>query len=270
MISKTDFSSIYNEVDTALKESFAKAYQQSKKTGGFICFLADGNYHNQFEGTKLNPNVIDYSLDIIRDKNRLEYLQEFLNDRYNFEKKQTVDTSTSITNELMIYTHIWESKPFLRTLKRLADLSNYGNYQWSVEVPDNTKYTFIRDFKEAFNDNNLLIGEIINKSFNSSLRNAFAHSEYTFEYQKNTIKCLNYKNESWAIDSLTYDEWTKRFCYSFLLSFQLHNIKQYFRKNIVDLYKTNEFEILLPLKDKTFSKEIIVYKEKNDLFSFKK
>jgi len=269
MISKNDFDYIYSEVSDAIKETFAEAYNESNKTNDFICFLANGNYLRIYENTRWNPNIVDYSLDIIRDKNRLEYLRNFLNDKYNFKENRTFDTNDSITNELMIYTHIWESKPFLKTLKRLFGLIDTGRYLWDVEVPDYSKHKFIRDIKESFNGKNMRLGKIIGKGYNSSLRNAFAHSEYTFEYKENTIKCLNYKGERWEIDSISFKDWTKIFCYSFILSFELHNYKQLLRSKIEEFYKKNEFEIDLPQKNKALAKEIIVYNSEQDKFRFK-
>lgn len=220
MIRKEEFRQIKFEVDTAIEEAFQFAKQNESNENDYVLFLGNAEYIEKYVGTNVNPHVVDYRVNGYRDEERLKFLVEYLNNAYSFHAENTMDSKTSITIELMIYTHIWESKPFLRQLKKLANLCNSENYDWNVEVPDYTKHTFIRQqIRDIFGVKGLKIETVISKGYHSSLRNAFAHSEYVFDMNRPELILTNYKGENWEIDKITYDDWTTRFCYSFLLSY---------------------------------------------------
>lgn len=268
MISKTEFDKIYREVKEAIDECFQSMAKAPQDSTCIISYLANGDYACELEKSDLNPYVVDYTLNELRDQDRLEFLTEYLNENYTFKEKQTSDSKTSITMELMIYSHIWESEPFLKDLKRIASLANSGTYLWKVDVPDFTKHTFIREIRESLEGNKLKLAEVIKKGFSSSVRNAFAHSAYTFQYGTNRITFLNYKGKEWEIKELNFDEWSTRFCYSFILSFLLYKSKRYFRTNIVETFETDVFDVNMPTKDGENGVYRIKYEKDRDMFHF--
>ena len=82
----------------------------------------------------------------------------------------------------MIYSHIWESKPFLKSLYRLGHGLKGENYHWKLTVPTKIKHLFITaNIRDIFSESNSKLADIIQLSYHSSLRNAFAHSDYYFE-----------------------------------------------------------------------------------------
>ena len=151
---------------------------------------------------------------------------------------------------MMIYTHIWESKPNLKKLYRLSRLVNQEGYVWDSSniVPDYCKRDFIKGIREKFDEKGNQIGEFIKKGYHSSLRNAFAHSEYSFfmtgDYD---IKLLNYreKDSSWALKGVAFDEWSERFVYSILLCYYLNHY-HYSRKEIIEAIRRDTFMIEYP------------------------
>lgn len=60
-------------------------------------------------------------------------------------------------------------------------------------MPDYSKRDLIKGIRKKFDKNNNPIGKFIKNGYHSSLRNAFAHSEYSFFMTGDYgIKLLNY------------------------------------------------------------------------------
>jgi hypothetical protein len=233
MITREEFKKIHLEVKNAIRDAFIFAHQNSLNKNDFVQFLAHSEYIESLEKTQINPYIIDYTEHRHRDAFRLNHLARYLNDAYTFKNGQTEDSDDNFARELMIYTHIWESKPFLRQLRRLALLTNSEEYGWIVDVPDSSKRNFIKEqIREIFDEKKIPLGEVIKKGYHSSLRNAFAHSEFYFDDYSSQIILTNYKGENWEIQKISYNNWTKRFCYSFLLSYEFESMFQEARKNL--------------------------------------
>lgn len=75
-----------------------------------------------------------------------------------------------------------KKQPLLKKLYRFAHLANSESYHWKVVVPDMSKHDFIRnEIRQVFDDKGNPIAATIRNGFHTSLRNAFAHSEYSFD-----------------------------------------------------------------------------------------
>jgi len=218
MILKKDLEILSYNIEKYVIEAFQKAKINSTNND-YILFLANAHYDNTKEKSILNPYVLNYKPDENHDKFRLNILLDYANSHYSQNSFNTMDSEASVTFELMIYTHLWESKPFLKQFYRLSALIDGLEYQWKVLVPDSPKYKCIRSIKESFERSNIKLANIITGSYNSSLRNAFAHSEYTFSNFKNEIILKNYKGKPYEIDRISLNDWTVRFCNSFLLAY---------------------------------------------------
>jgi len=270
MIKIERYKEINDEIIKSIKNTFNDLCENSLQE--FILFLANAEYVKEYEGTKLSPYTIDYRLDIMKDTTRLEFLVAFLKSHYSFPcsiKKIKYDFYR-MNLELMIYTHIWESKPYLKKLYRLSKLVNEKKYEWKCEIPDMSKHDFIRNVvRKNFENQKNDISEIIEKGFHTSLRNAFAHSEYGFDTMNgnNRIVLLNHKGKSWELKEISFDEWSERFVYSALLSYHLLNFS-FKRKEIIKSKLSNKFTIKIPsIVEK---EENIIYKESSDEFLFER
>lgn len=260
MIRKNDFKrlndQIAKEVENALKEA-----KEKSSDNNFLLLLCNAQYVKHMKEIGDNPYVVDYSPDIRHDSYRLNVLMEYLNSHYSFNAENTVDSHLSITFELMIYTHMWESKPFLRKLFRFTELTNGLPYSWDKKVPDYKKHEFVNKIKQMFENANLEIAKIIESTYNSSLRNAFAHSEYNFGLDTNKIFLTNYKGKSHEIDKLSFDEWTERFCKTFLLGFYFQDFLNKERNSLKD---NHPYSVKLKEKNGDNKKgELIFDKERN-------
>lgn len=264
MICKHDFQKLEDQVQLYLKNAIERAKKESKNND-FYLFLSNAQYIESLKENGSIPYVIDYHPDKRHDSFRLNVLMEYLNAYYSFNSYNTVDSFMSVTFELMIYSHMWESKPFLKQFFRFAQLTNGLDYSWNVDVPDMTKYEFIKKIRIMFEKVNLKIAEIIQSSYNSSLRNAFAHSEYNFGHGTQKIFLTNYKGKSsYEIESLTFDEWTVRFCKSFLIGYHFQNLIYAERIKIKD---NKEYNVILRDRNGTKKNGLLLYDKQKDSFS---
>lgn len=250
MIRREEFRQLRFKIERSISKSFNKA----KNNSDFVLLLCDAHYSEKLKGTNTNPYVINPFEDGYFDRERVKILLDYAKHQYSFlDKENTSDSKSFITIELMIYTHLWESKPFLRMLRNLLNLCEGKRYDWNIKVPDFKKYKFIIEIKDGFKDLNMGINNIIDNSFHPSLRNAFAHSEYAFNRHSPKIELLNYKDKdkSWALKEITFDDWTQRFCNSFLMNCeimkQIDNAKKSINKERILLRKDNgkEFQKLI-------------------------
>lgn len=270
MITKQDFTVIDTEVRDAINEVLDKL--KNSYPNDYVLFLARGEYMAHLES--VTPKVLPYTIEAneerYKDDTRFSFLTAILNQCYSFppDVQQTEDIPFQMNVELMVYTHIWATKSFLKELYRLAHLANGEEYNWNVAIPDMGKHDFIRnDIRTTFDKTSTKMGDVIKKSFHTSLRNAFAHSEFYFNTMnnRNHIVLDNYGGAQWELKSISFDDWSKRFVYSALLSFYLLKLAIERKKKIVEDFNTNEFVIKVPLsKTKT-----IVYDNKSGWFNFK-
>lgn len=272
MITKQDFILINKEVLYSVEEAF-KFLKNNCVDHNYILYLADAEYKEQFKSphSKLNPYAIDNGEEKYKDESRINFFINFMQTFYSFRKNQneTIDNESKITVELMIYTHIWESKRFLKQLFRLASLASGKSYEWNVVVPEMHKHIYIReDIRNVLKSNSLRIATTISKGFHTSLRNAFAHSEYYLDSRHKYIHLDTYKGGAWDMSEISYDEWTKRFLYTALLSYHFLNVKFVKRKSLPVDFGKDEFLIIHPSNERKSKAINIYYNNEFDSFSF--
>lgn len=114
MITREVFSAIDSEIKDTIQDTLNRLRKSNQSN--YVLFLADGEYRKEYDNqkNKLNPNVIDDRIDRYNDETRLTFLSNSLSAFYAFPNSQlsTDDNEQRLHIELMIYTHIWESKPF--------------------------------------------------------------------------------------------------------------------------------------------------------------
>lgn len=224
MISQKNLKDLAPVIEKAVGDVFKVARNNEANSNDFVLFL-----NNAYKLEKTNKGYSPYCLgpgiDRIFDKDRNEFVKDFLELEYYYEQEynkteneKTKEKMKKITThlELMIYTHAWESIPNLKDLKHIANLVNSEEYNWEIEIPKYGKYNFItNEIIGVFIEHDLEIADIISKSYHSQLRNAFAHSQYTF-FQKG-IRLGNFEGEDWQKESISYKEWEERFIKTILL-----------------------------------------------------
>jgi hypothetical protein len=273
MITKNRFAEIDLEVKTCLNQVFD--FMKVNFEMNYVLLLAEGEYWGHYSkmGCNLNPFVIDSRMDRYKDETRLTYLTEFLTQHYSFENgsQEVEDILYRMHNELMVYAHIWESKPFLKKLFRISSIVAGKEYDWHVDVPDMSKHEFIRDvIRPKFEKELPCMVEIMKKGFHTSLRNAFAHSEYSFDTMNNhkRIWLDTYTGKSWDIQEISFDEWSERFVYSSLFCYHTLSINYKRRRTLIEDLGKNEFEIDHPNSRGAKDKVKIKYDKEHDNISF--
>lgn len=273
MITRQKFAEIDSEVAASIQQTLDRI--KEKRQDNYVLFLADGEYKKEYDNQQnpVSPFVIDDRRDKNKDQTRLSFLSNFLETFYSFPSSQnnTDDNEHRLHMELMIYSHIWESKPFLKKLYRLSHLDNNEEYDWNVTVPDMGKHDFIRnDIRNVLDKNQNPLATVIKKGFHTSLRNAFAHSEYSFNTRgaNKSISLHNYNGQEWELQDISFDDWSERFVYSALLSFYLLRWTHIKRIALTTDLGTDTFTIKHPTKSGGINNINITYTKEYDSFNF--
>ena len=75
---------------------------------------------------------------------------------------------------MMIYSHLWESVYFLKSLYRLTNILTGKGYKWNVTIPEYKRHNFIVDeIINPLKQKDSKLGAIIEKGYCSIIRNAF-------------------------------------------------------------------------------------------------
>ena len=274
MITINEYRIIDEHVKNSVKEAFEFAKINSLEHD-YVLFLANGEYHKEYDGAKrlVNPFTIDNRLDNYKDETRNHFFIEFMKSYYSFfdGALQTDDNEFRISIELMVYSHVWESKPFLKQLYKLAKLCAKNSYPWDVSIPDMSKHEFIRTkIRDSFSKSGLDISNVISSGFHTSLRNAFAHSEYTIDLKNKRIVLDTYKSHlNWDIREITLNDWTIRFVNTALLTYYFMKEKHHRRINIVKDLGKSTFNIIHPINKNKFTTRQLCYESSIDSFYFK-
>jgi len=260
----------FKDIDTEVQLAVDQTLDHIQKTNqNYILLLAHGEYMSM--PSRFNPYGIDATEDTRFDETRRTFFVNFMGAAYSFENGSSIVSDlNSIQLELMIYCHIWESRPLLKVLYRIMVLASGGNYPWNVTVPRQGKEDFLRnDIRQGLLDlKPPLLGNIIKNGFHSSLRNAFAHSDYYFSLRSREIRLTNFGGKAWELNMITFHEWAIKFAYSSLLSHHLLNKLHERRTRLVHDFNKDEFLIIHPISSNRFKATKIKYDQDHDLFSF--
>jgi hypothetical protein len=268
MITAKKFIEISNEVKALIDGALYQLFLDYSED--YVLFLASGEYDKQIAQNKtlnLSPYIIGgHNLDNYYDYTRLSFLCKFLNKYYSFENnKDLLDDEFRMNIEFLIYTHIWEAKPYLKRLYRLANLLCAKEYEWHVKIPGFGKSDFIKNkIAKPFNTAKCPLDKIITDNYNTDLRNAIAHSDYQINERS---KKINYKSKT-ALCSTTFDDWSTYFAYSICLSYYFTDFVTKRRKWIIQDWGKNSFTIKIPFSDGEIKHTCIKYDIKRDDFEF--
>ena len=263
MIWKNEFNRINIIVEKAVKE----IYQKIERSPNYIPFLAFGDYIEENKKTETGPYVIDNRTDGFKDDAWLRVLMTFLNSSYSFSYENTSDSKESIFLETMLYLHIWESRPYLRFLKRITNLISNDEYLWKLKVNDSSKSVFLEQkILPDLEKQNLMIVDIIKKGYVKQVRDAIAHNEYWHNLASPEIIFENYKPNPKRIEKLHYNEWTEIFVHTFLLAYHMRNYFELQKKNLNDEKCKTGFEVNLITRENNKVDGLIFYNKDKNIF----
>jgi hypothetical protein len=147
-----------------------------------------------------------------------DYLKEF---EWEPDKQKRIDAlldieETTIQLEMLVYLKFWESNSIIKKLYQLARLINKESYDWYFKISESARdkgstgtrqeiiRELIRDKIRSFSE---IIYLLIKDSYKSQLRNAIAHSQYSF--QGRNIHLYNYieSDPNSQLRSIPFDSW---------------------------------------------------------------
>lgn len=138
---------------------------------------------------------------------------------------------------------------FLKKMTLFPQILEGEAYNWYFSLNKETSKT-INKLKEEFKKNSTIFSDSISKAYNTQIRNAIAHSQYSIIGRSIHLHNKVNKNEP-QLDGITFDEWTAIFHHTMGIYNQyikLHNtINNYYSK--LALENGNEIEILTSEKD---------------------
>lgn len=215
---------IYNEVLDTLESSFKTIEQNDYNS--FILLIGRADVISGLKKHTGTDCVIDYQLDRYYDETREAFYLHYLQRNYTKEgfRYEGVSGIDDLSIEMMIYSHLGDSSYFLKSLYRLAAILNGKGYQWKPNIPENGKYEFINEnIIEPLNYKNIKLGKLVEKAFNSNIRNAFAHSLYNVDIKARKI----YTRTRLGRHVYTFDEFQRLFLYSVILMNKLQNFLEF-------------------------------------------
>ena len=228
MFSEETLNNIHPRVENAVDELLNLAQKNQKNPNDLLLFLMNGHYDEQIVLSGYSKFVLGPGRKGLYDTYRGEFLIDYLNsgekkilDAVELREGKERYERMTITIELMIYSHFWENEISLKNLKQIANLVDGENYDWDNPIPEKSKFEFITEnIKEIYLKYNLEAGKLIQESYHSQLRNAFAHGQYGL-FGNGIIHLYNYKGLPDEIEVITYSDWEIRFLITALLFYEL-------------------------------------------------
>jgi hypothetical protein len=218
---------IKKEVDKAIIDAFET--MAAKDNTSFILLIGRADIMHGLAMHAKSNCVIDNNLDIYLDETRTSFYLRYMNRNYKkcgfrYEGDSGLD---DLSIEMMIYTHIWESEYFLKSLVRLAGILNDKGYIWEPEIDNHGKWDFMKEnVIQPIKPYCPELANIIQKAYSSDIRNAFAHSLYNIDPQSRNI----YIRPQRGPQTIPFDKFQEKFLYSVVLmncllnTFEKHHI----------------------------------------------
>lgn len=211
---------ILEEINNAIEETYN--YVCKHDYISFILLIGRADVIHGLKQQVGTDCVIDYQGDRYYDETREGFYLRYLNRNYtregfNYFGDNGID---DLSIEMMIYTHLWDSKYFLKSLVRLAAIVKGDGYLWDPDIPDNGKWGFFHDRIIApLKAKNLKLGEVVEKGYSSDIRNSFAHALYDVDVERRSIS-LRPKR---GYRMISFDDFQKKFLYSVVLMNKMQN-----------------------------------------------
>ena len=207
-------SKVQAEVCEAIEEAF-DAISRADYIA-FILFIGRAEIQRGLKAIVGTDCVMEYMLDIYYDETRSDYYLDYLRrnysrDGFSYDGSNGVN---DLTAELTIYSHLWESSYFMKSLYRISAIIQGKGYLWENVLPTQDVHKhFHENVVEPLREKGLKLGTIIEKGYKSSIRNAFAHSLYTIDAKSREL----YIRPRSGYEKFTFEEFQERFLYSVVL-----------------------------------------------------
>lgn len=259
----------YNKLKTEVVGLIEYMFQQMKTKDykSYALFLASA-YKDELY-SRIPPYVpfaTEFVYEQYIDETRNSFLSEYLmgyEERLRHPDKINCNSvSYDINLQMMIYTHIWESKLFLKRLIRIANIMSYNGYIWDIPFVRKNKKDREVEVKKGqlikdtilplFKNSDSRLYEFLSSCYNSDLRNSFAHSMYTIDENCKKINTIERTFDGFE-SSIDFAEWETLFIKIALFNFHLPQVLENCREELMIEISNSELHYIpymLSYKDK--------------------
>ena len=219
---KENHTDMIKEMIDKVESAVLELIQRAEETNTLSCLLLVAKSDMDPSGTLY---TVDNIWDTLRWKTQERFYIRYLNKNYANEgfEYQGEEGIDDLSIEMMIYSHIWASNDFLKTLYRFGEILKGQSYSWNINVDDGKfgKNDWMeQNVINPFENNSLKIAQILREAFCTPIRNAFAHALY--DINADTRKITIYPRTT-GYDTLSFSDFQRKFLYSALLINKLHN-----------------------------------------------
>lgn len=208
---RTEVEDAYLEVLNHTKSHYPKDYAP---------LIARGEY-SRHSAKGVSNYMLDYMGDIHKDTTRQKFYIAYLNRNYSKEGFYYINSEEdffALNVEIMIFSQIWESTCFLKYLARIAAIISGEGYKWNMEIPSTNLYKFIRDgIIMPLTNNNFKLGILLQNNYNSIVRNAFAHSQYEVDMERQRITFVHLCHKNSQTQEISFEQFQNMFLYAIVL-----------------------------------------------------
>ena len=215
------------DIQDEICQAIEQAYDAICKADydAFILLIGRAEIQRGLKSITGSDCVMEYMMDIYLDETRTQFYLDYLRknyskEGYDYPQDRAVN---DITTELTIYSHLWDSEYFMKSLYRIAAIIAGKGYLWECVLPTRELHLHFRDnVIIPLKDHGLKLGEILEKAYHSSIRNAFAHSRYTIDASSRRI---DIRPKS-GYESFSFEEYQQIFLLSAILMNKMENYQE--------------------------------------------
>jgi hypothetical protein len=282
------FVDILKKYENPINESFDKlvetALSNQSHPGDMLIWVENGFYNEdvlKFKGRNnmtLNPHVVGPG-EIGHSESAHyrfihQYRQAYLSDipyadyitkhEYSPERREEIEKlvefeESTINLEMLVYLKFWESDSILKKLYELVRIANSETYDWYFKIAESnrdpdatgTRQDIVRKMiRDRIKDKCPDLYEAIKFSYKTQIRNAIAHSKYSFQQRNIHLHNFIEQDQHSQISNIPFDEWIEIFHKTILIHNQYihaHNRVREHYKRLAE-QSDNLFPILITEK----------------------
>ena len=214
---------IQEEICEAIEELYDAAYKANYIA--YILLIGRAEMQHGLKAVCGTDCVMEWQMDIYYDETRAQYYLDYLRRNYSRDgySYQGDGAINDITTEMTIYAHLWDSEYFMKSLYRFATIIDGNGYLWEDVLPERRIHEhFCENVIRPFKEHGLKLGNILERVYKSSIRNAFAHSRYTIDVERREIQI----RPNTGYEKFSFDEFQDIFLHSVILMNKMENYQE--------------------------------------------
>lgn len=281
------------ELDKTLEPEFDRLFKLALKnqphSGDMLLWYCNGffdrsilDYNKSSPPERLSPHLIGPGLEGLSERTHYSFIDKYRKTNicelefteylklheWSPERSEEINSiveteETTIQLEMLIYLKIWEADLIIKKLYELIRIINGMNYDWYFEFGKRNRSRLINnEIRDKLKSISPILYNLINDGYNTQIRNAIAHSNYSFHGR--SIHLLNFEDKKPSMmRALSFDKWIDVFHNTIALHnhyIRLNNMANEHYANLA-LKHNNEVQILITEKGGKQYSSILLYRE---------